>query len=101
MGEIEISHHECNIYGIFVASRGRWLTVKEIAAEAGVAARTARMHCRRFTELGILQGLASCKSPKCFQATAFGSPNRETRIICGGSIMHARYSVWPSRRGDR
>jgi hypothetical protein len=58
MGDIEISTHEASIFAIFVAARGRWFTSKEIAEAAGVADRTARMHCRRFTELGILDHAA-------------------------------------------
>jgi DNA-binding CsgD family transcriptional regulator len=58
MGDIEISAQEANIYDVFLASRGRWFTSKEIAEAAGVANRTARMHCRRFTELGIVDRAA-------------------------------------------
>jgi hypothetical protein len=58
MGDIEISAHEANIYGVFLASRGRWFTAKEIAEAAAVADRTARMHCRRFADLGIVDHAA-------------------------------------------
>jgi hypothetical protein len=59
MGDIEISIHEAAIYGAFLASPGRWFTSREIAAAAGVAARTARMHCHRLAARGILDRAAT------------------------------------------
>jgi hypothetical protein len=58
MGKVEISTQEANIYEAFLTSPGRWFTCEEIAAAAGVAPRTARMHCRRFADLGILDHAA-------------------------------------------
>jgi len=49
-----ISVHEVRIYRTISGSRERWFTSKEIATEADVAGRTARLHALRFSKLGLV-----------------------------------------------
>lgn len=47
----EISLHEAKVFQVLRADR--WMTNHEIAAAAGVAPRTARLHTLRLQQLGI------------------------------------------------
>jgi DNA-binding IclR family transcriptional regulator len=48
----EVSLHQLKVYE-FVRESDKWLTVKEIAAGAGVARRTAQQHAQRLVALGL------------------------------------------------
>jgi len=50
----EISIHEARLYRVFTKSPATWLTNKEIAQQAKIAERTARLHTLRLVKLGIL-----------------------------------------------
>ncbi len=50
----EISLHEVNIYKTFLGAPKKWFTNQEVAALAGVAGRTARMHTKRLASIGVL-----------------------------------------------
>jgi|SRR5580700_1845238 hypothetical protein len=49
-----ISDHEVRIYRQFSSQPERWFTNSDLAVEAHVAARTARQHTRRFTDMKLL-----------------------------------------------
>lgn len=49
----EISIHEARAYLAFRTAEG-WMTSKDLAARAGIAPRTARLHALRFVQLGIV-----------------------------------------------
>jgi DNA-binding IclR family transcriptional regulator len=49
----EISLHEVRVY-LALKAAGGWLTNAEVAAAAGVAGRTARLHTLRLARLGVI-----------------------------------------------
>lgn len=48
----EVSLHQVRIY-LYVKTAPGWVTTNDIAEHAAVAARTARCHAKKLTELGI------------------------------------------------
>ena len=50
-----ISAHEVRIVDAFERDAHAWLSSADVAQAASVAARTARMHLRRFTVAGLLE----------------------------------------------
>lgn len=50
----EISIHETRAFVAFLKNKERWITSKELAKEAGIAERTARAFCLKFTQLGLV-----------------------------------------------
>lgn len=50
----QISEHEIRAVEALRQS-GRWMTAKEVAVAADIANRTARLHCQRLAELGVLE----------------------------------------------
>lgn len=54
MEKNEVSIHEARVFSVFLANPKEWLTSKEIAEKADVAQRTARAHCLKLVQLGIL-----------------------------------------------
>ena len=50
----EISIHEVRIYNVLQSNQTQWITNKQIATEAKVSGRTARLHTLRLVKLGIL-----------------------------------------------
>lgn len=54
MERSEVSVHEARAYAAFARQGGRWITSKDLAREAGIAERTARAFCLKFTSLGLV-----------------------------------------------
>lgn len=52
MEQNEISLHQLKAFN-FVRECNRWVTAAEIASNAGIAPRTARLHALKLTNLGI------------------------------------------------
>ena len=48
----EVSIHECRVF-LVLKNSTKWMTNKEIAAEANVANRTASFKTKKFVDLGI------------------------------------------------
>lgn len=48
-----VSKHQVEVYRI-VSKSSQWLTTQEIAAAAGVAERTARLHAKGLADLGCI-----------------------------------------------
>jgi hypothetical protein len=53
----EISIHEIRVFAA-VSSAQDWVTSKQVASQAAVAGRTARLHLLKLTRLGLLDGAA-------------------------------------------
>jgi DNA-binding IclR family transcriptional regulator len=49
----QISEHEVRAVEALRANGG-WMTAKEVAVAADIANRTARLHCHRLAEIGVL-----------------------------------------------
>jgi len=54
MEKADVSLHEVRVFQLLRANPKRWFTNVEIANEAQVARRTARLHTLRFVKLGLL-----------------------------------------------
>lgn len=54
MEQTQVSEHAVRVFA-FVAAADGWLTNHEIAKGAHVAERTARLHSKAFTDLGIFE----------------------------------------------
>ncbi len=54
MEKNEVSLHEVKVYRLFAANPERWISNREVAAEAHVAQRTARAHTLKLVNLGLL-----------------------------------------------
>lgn len=50
----EISLHEAKVYMALAKHQSAWKTSAELSAETGIASRTARSHCLRFSRIGIV-----------------------------------------------
>jgi DNA-binding transcriptional ArsR family regulator len=52
MENSEVTSHEVRVYRVLQGEE--WLTAAEVSTRAGVAPRTARRHCKRLKDLGLV-----------------------------------------------
>lgn len=74
----QISLHEATVYLLLVNNRDRWFTSKELAAEANVSGRSARLFAAKLAEMGIADRLETY-------------PGYRYRIAAGSQRRHAEY----------
>ena len=95
--EPAVSAQEIAVYQTL--GRGEWMTVKQIAQNAGVVNRTTRHHLRRFIRLGFAEETAAvfpgryrltAKAPRLEAAAAVINSGRSTEVE---SVM----SAWSRR----
>ena len=51
----EISEHECRFWQAIQSNGAGWKTSRDLALQAQIAPRTARLYCQKFATLGLVE----------------------------------------------
>lgn len=71
----KISIHEARMFLALEKRNGQWATSMDLAAEAGIAERTARAHASKLVKLGILDVAKVFPAHRYRLASNAGKPN--------------------------
>lgn len=88
MTRTEISSHEVRVFQVL--RRDRWATVREIAAAAEVARRTAHLHLQHFVKLGLAEKVKVFPGHGYRLLPQGGDKDYRLRLAAAATILRGR-----------